>query len=245
MPVPLPIPTSMLRAVLAVALVSAACADAVAPTRIAARVVATPLATLPPDTTVSALTITISEMELTPCASPSAMLWRWALPEAHAHVDSTPTLVGSPVVIDLVAGATFRVGTFTPPDGRFCAIEVRSTPADADAFGVSEPSLGTTLRLVATHAGQPVVQTTALSFQQRYPLAPALQADGDAAIVVTLNTTTWFTEPGLPWSHPFNLTQTLLMRAFASATVTWHDASTTGIDVSTRQREGGAQLAQR
>lgn len=197
------------------------CADIAPGVEIAARVSAPPLSSPPPDTTIEAFTLTITSMELLPCPAPTAALLRWILPEAHAHADATPTLVGTPVVLDLVAGTTFRIGTFTPPPGRYCEVEVLSTPADDDAFGVSEDTLATTVRFVGTHAGRPIVQTTARSLDQRYPLSPPLSADGAASVELVLDATTWFDPPALPWTHPFDLTQTLLVRAFESATVRW------------------------
>ena len=85
--------------------------------------------------------IVLSEMDLrTDCgASPFAWLldslYELALPAAHAHTESTPTKLGTPLVVNVINpdSEELEFGHFSPAAGSYCGITVHMHPADADA----------------------------------------------------------------------------------------------------------------
>ncbi|UCB56063.1 MAG: hypothetical protein JSW45_05915 [Thiotrichales bacterium] len=85
--------------------------------------------------------LTLSEMELrTDCgASPFARLRDTVLglivPVANAHTESTPTKLGTPLVVNLLNpdSEELEFGHFSPAPGNYCGITVHMHPADADA----------------------------------------------------------------------------------------------------------------
>lgn len=95
--------------------------------------------------------LTISEMDLrTNCsASPFARLldavYELVIPVAHAHTESTPTKLGTPLVVNVLNPDTeeLEFGHFSPPPASYCGITVHMHPTDADAR-----DLPTTLSMV-------------------------------------------------------------------------------------------------
>jgi len=85
--------------------------------------------------------LTISEMDLrTDCSvSPFARLLdavnELIIPTAHAHTESTPTKIGTPLVVNVLNPDTeeLEFGHFSPPPASYCGITVHMHPADADA----------------------------------------------------------------------------------------------------------------
>jgi hypothetical protein len=85
----------------------------------------------------SSLTVTIGELELMPCESgPLARLKQALLPVAEAHTDSSPTLLGTPTILDVRAQQSVDMGVLEPPPGNYCGIRVLISAADADANGL-------------------------------------------------------------------------------------------------------------
>ncbi len=85
--------------------------------------------------------LTLSEMNLrTDCSvSPFARLldavYELVVPVAHAHTESTPTKLGTPLVVNLLNpdNEELEFGHFSPAPGNYCGITVHMHPADADA----------------------------------------------------------------------------------------------------------------
>jgi hypothetical protein len=85
--------------------------------------------------------LTLSEMDLrTDCsASPFARLfdtiYELVIPTAHAHTESTPTKLGTPLVVNVLNPDTeeLEFGHFSPPPSSYCGITVHMHPADGDA----------------------------------------------------------------------------------------------------------------
>ena len=85
--------------------------------------------------------LTIGTMDIrTDCsASPFAKLGDSILnvlfPAAYAHTVSSPTSIGEPLVLDIMANDVTEVefGDFSPAAGSYCGITVHLHPADADA----------------------------------------------------------------------------------------------------------------
>jgi len=89
----------------------------------------------------TAANLTISEMDLrTDCAAnPFARLldsiYELVIPTANAHTESTPTKVGTPLVVNVLNPdlEQLEFGHFSPPPASYCGITVHMHPADADA----------------------------------------------------------------------------------------------------------------
>jgi hypothetical protein len=80
-----------------------------------------------------------SAIELVSCGPSAAASRRWRdlfERRAEAHVRSSPTRLGAPLVMDLTTGELRAQGTLGPPPGRYCAIKWEVGPADNDAPGV-------------------------------------------------------------------------------------------------------------
>lgn len=71
-------------------------------------------------------------------------LWRplfnFLLPTAHAHAEATPTKLGTPNVIDLLAedSVEIKLGTIQPPPNTYCGVSIEFAKADEDAHGLPE-----------------------------------------------------------------------------------------------------------
>jgi hypothetical protein len=61
--------------------------------------------------------------------------WNWLISSAQAHTDTTPTRLGIPNVIDLLAteNSPITLGSIGPPPGDYCGLTVELLKADADA----------------------------------------------------------------------------------------------------------------
>ena len=83
------------------------------------------------------LTVAISELEILPC-EPGLVerLKQVLIPVAAAHTDSSPTLLGTPMVLDVRAEQSVDMGALEPPPGNYCGIRVLISAADADANGL-------------------------------------------------------------------------------------------------------------
>lgn len=68
-------------------------------------------------------------------ASFAFLKFNWLLPSAQAHADDTPTRMGTPNVIDLLAAeeTLFVLGETGPPPGDYCGVTVELLKADQDA----------------------------------------------------------------------------------------------------------------
>jgi hypothetical protein len=66
--------------------------------------------------------------------------WDWLIGTAHAHSESTPLQIGSPMVIDLTAEDLQAVGLgeLTPPPDSYCGTTTQLISADADARGLPD-----------------------------------------------------------------------------------------------------------
>ena len=88
--------------------------------------------------------VVVQTAELVACPSVTTMLLKALnpLPSAMAHVETSPTLLGVPVVMT-VAGeqAHTRVGSLQPPPGEYCGIRLNVGPADEDAVGLPSDDL--------------------------------------------------------------------------------------------------------
>jgi hypothetical protein len=87
---------------------------------------------------VDALYWTSAELELLPCQSAWRRAADWLLPPAHAHGESTPTLMAVPTIESAAATSEIALGELRPPAGAYCGLRYRIAPADADALGASE-----------------------------------------------------------------------------------------------------------
>jgi hypothetical protein len=85
---------------------------------------------------IESLRWTSSEVELLRCFSPVASLGDWLIRPAHAHGDSSPTVLSVPTIVNALAEPA-SLGELVPPAGRYCAVRYRVAPADADAVGLS------------------------------------------------------------------------------------------------------------
>jgi hypothetical protein len=107
--------------------------------------------------------LTISEMELrTSCApgQPFARimdtLYELLIPTANAHTESTPTLIGEPLVVNVLNPDTeeLEFGHFSPPPASYCGITVHMHPADVDSRGLPSPDMtGKVIRLEGIYNG--------------------------------------------------------------------------------------------
>lgn len=61
--------------------------------------------------------------------------WDWLIPSVQAHTDTTPTQLGIPNVINLLAAedSVLTLGDIGPPPGNYCGLTVELLKADADA----------------------------------------------------------------------------------------------------------------
>lgn len=158
--------------------------------------------------------VTVTSVELEPCPTLAASVWNALMPSAYAHVDATPTRLGTPLVLDALDPGTFRMGTFTPPSGRYCSVYVLITPADDDALLVDDRTLGRSLTIRGSRAGEAFDRTTALSYDRTFPLDPPLVAGDEASLLATFDPGAWFADPeALPWDDEFLLAQEVVVRA--------------------------------
>jgi hypothetical protein len=95
--------------------------------------------------------LTLSEMDLRTDCSTSPFAWlrdavfELLVPVAYAHTESTPTKLGTPLVVNLLNADSeeLEFGHFSPAPGNYCGITVHMHPADADAR-----NLPTTLSMI-------------------------------------------------------------------------------------------------
>lgn len=109
---------------------------------------------------VSAAWISIETVEIVPCDDAGAFRWRdlFTIREAHAHQATTKTLLGVPVLDDLIGAArTVKLGTLEPPRVDFCKVRVTFGPADVDAIGMpaNKAPVGRALWITGTEAATP------------------------------------------------------------------------------------------
>lgn len=79
---------------------------------------------------ISEATLRLSSVELTPCPSTTATVWRWLSPigTAWAHGDAPgdgPLVLDVDDAIDLARPGTQALGTLRPPPGRYCRLVAR------------------------------------------------------------------------------------------------------------------------
>lgn len=74
------------------------------------------------------------------CNSANFALFNVLFPAAAAHTDTTPTQLGVPNVINLLAddAEVARLGEIYPPPGTYCGITVELLKADEDAVGLND-----------------------------------------------------------------------------------------------------------
>lgn len=94
------------------------------------------VANVAPSSAVTSGSLRISSIELTPCPSTAATVWRWLSPigTAWAHGDTTgtgPLVLRIDTPVDLLAGEQ-SLGTLRPPPGRYCRLVARLGATDAD-----------------------------------------------------------------------------------------------------------------
>lgn len=77
------------------------------------------------------------------CNSANFALFNVLFPAAAAHTDTTPTQLGVPNVINLLAddAEVARLGEIYPPPGTYCGITVELLKADEDAVGLKDFSI--------------------------------------------------------------------------------------------------------
>lgn len=79
----------------------------------------------------------------------------WLISSAHAHTDASPTLLGTPTVINLLAadGMPQEWGLLTPPAGTYCGATWQVLAADADAQNLPADTdmVGLSLALEGTY----------------------------------------------------------------------------------------------
>jgi hypothetical protein len=105
--------------------------------------------------TLTRAVVTVSSVELFPCQSAAARLWRWLSPVgiAWAHGVGTERRLAAPNLHDVLApdADVAELGTVHPFAGSYCWARVALAPADADTPGAGAAGLvGTTLLLEGT-----------------------------------------------------------------------------------------------
>jgi hypothetical protein len=109
--------------------------------------------------------LNLGAVEIHGCEKTGAdALRRWFGPKlAFAHTLSSPTRIGEPVVLSLLAddATPTDIGTLLPPPGDYCVTHVEFQPADGDARGLPSDIdiVGATLDVAgawsnADHSGQ-------------------------------------------------------------------------------------------
>lgn len=125
------------------------------------------------------LYVTVDSVLLQPCQQeqgPSGYGALWTS-VAWAHGDATPTLVAAPLVMDLLGEPQqIQVGSWTPPQGRYCEARLWLAAADEDALQLSQAPWmeGLSAALEGSYQGQPVRWTTRAALEARVPLDPPL-----------------------------------------------------------------------
>jgi hypothetical protein len=106
--------------------------------------------------------VAVTAIELVRCADEAAWTtrrgtwWGVGVGVAHAHGTGSPTRLGVPVVLDLLAGGDVRheVGVLAAPPGRYCGVAITVGPADGDALGLAAaPAMQGKSTLLAGAAG--------------------------------------------------------------------------------------------
>lgn len=137
--------------------------------------------------TFSALHVALGGAELVPCAA-DALLHRTGellVPVARAHSETTPTRLGTPLVVDVLDAEARALpwGTLRPPPRRYCALRVSALPADEDAqYAPGDGAmLGRTLRGAGVRAAgdEALELSSTAAFDVDLPLDAALLDAGD------------------------------------------------------------------
>jgi len=88
--------------------------------------------------------MTLGGLELVACESISSSVAKWLralwpVGTAHAHIGDSPTRIGAPMVLDLLAENTpLNFGILSPPTGDYCSLDVWVIPADEDSRALPE-----------------------------------------------------------------------------------------------------------
>ncbi|WP_394832135.1 hypothetical protein LVJ94_37020 [Pendulispora rubella] len=146
-------------------------------------------------------------VEIVPCASAAnrfELRDLFSVREAHAHVEGSPTKLGTPVIESLLAagGTRVHVGTMAPPPNSYCQVRYGVRAADGDAVGLpSDVSMvGKSIYLRGTHAragGQPVAfeASSGSALEVTASLGPTMLSGSgtqSAVLVVHKVADTWF-----------------------------------------------------
>lgn len=152
--------------------------------------------------------VTLSSVEIFPCASATGKWLRWLSPvsSAWAHGVTTPRYLGVPNVIDLTAaeGQTVTLGQLFPDLGNYCRARVKYAPIDLDgAVGSGFPAMkgyslileGVVLKAGDESSPAPFSVTSAGVQGVDLPLSAIAMKD-DAAVSVTFNlpVPSWFAD---------------------------------------------------
>jgi len=131
------------------------------------------------DISIDTAYLAFASAELLPCASTRA-LDLFEVGVARAHTASSPTELGVPYVLDLVAalGQEREVGVLLPPPGAYCGLVFDLAPADADAVG-----LPTEVDMV----GRTVLVTGTLTPPGGVPRAFELSSSGEGSVELSFD----------------------------------------------------------
>lgn len=151
--------------------------------------------------------LNLGSVEIFGCATGDGAS-HWLAPvrlrEAHAHVEGSPTLLGSPAVESLLAedGSRMKVGDLHPPPGSYCRVKQTILAADADAPGLPSDGsmLGRSLLVEGSYAlaGRALKEfrfTSTASFDVETAIDPTtLTVDGRRVVDLVLVKTSdrWF-----------------------------------------------------
>ncbi|WP_394842695.1 hypothetical protein LZC95_37185 [Pendulispora brunnea] len=173
-------------------------------------------------------------VEIVPCASAAQRLRLkdfFAVREAHAHVEGSPTKLGIPVVESLLAagGTRVHVGTMAPPPNSYCQVRYGIHAADGDAVGLpSDVSMvGKSLYLRGTYSragGQPVAFEASSSNALEVTASvgeTTLSSGGtqSAVLVVRKVADTWFDGIAFDTASPDDIARTVLEHVRQSLTI--------------------------
>lgn len=182
------------------------------------------------DIELTAAYLTISEMDLRTDCSVSPFAWlldtvyEMVIPTAHAHTESTPTKLGTPLVVNLLNpdSEELEFGHFSPPPASYCGITVHMHPADADAIGLPTTfdMVGKVLHLEGTYDNGAVTSSFIINISTEpehadiaFPAAIVISATNlsdEAHLNIEYNT----------WFNGFDATAIASLEAGDPATVT-------------------------
>lgn len=89
---------------------------------------------------VDAIEVVVSSVALERCDGAGYRAGLSLVSRAQAHSDSSPTVIGVPHVVDLLAETELDLGVFAPPPGCWRAARLQLAPADDDAVGIDDPA---------------------------------------------------------------------------------------------------------